>query len=208
MTIDYGRPFADRLVSEGMVIRSNGTLLLTDTGHAAADRLFTARREGLQELLADWSPDEYAELGDLLTKLSRELLGADADRGVSGPDHPAVACSAGCVLTFQYPSSVRNGTRIVAIQADDRQTPSSSRRSARAAGHLRRADARDAARRARPDHRRHRAADYRARPRRPEHLSWVVTAYLLASTVTTPLWGKLGDLYGRKDLFIAASSSS
>ncbi len=34
------------------------------------------------------------------------------------------------------------------------------------------------------------------------HLSWVVTAYLLASTVTTPLWGKLGDLYGRKTLFI------
>jgi EmrB/QacA subfamily drug resistance transporter len=36
------------------------------------------------------------------------------------------------------------------------------------------------------------------------HLSWVVTAYLLASTVSTPLWGKLGDLYGRK-LFFEAS---
>lgn len=35
-----------------------------------------------------------------------------------------------------------------------------------------------------------------------EHLSWVVTAYLLASTATTPLWGKLGDLYGRKTLFV------
>ncbi len=34
------------------------------------------------------------------------------------------------------------------------------------------------------------------------HLSWVVTAYLLASTVTTPMWGKLGDLYGRKVLFL------
>src|SRR5881227_3746009 len=33
------------------------------------------------------------------------------------------------------------------------------------------------------------------------HLSWVVTAYLLASTVSTPLWGKLGDLYGRKPIF-------
>lgn len=33
------------------------------------------------------------------------------------------------------------------------------------------------------------------------HLSWVVTAYLLASTVATPLYGKLGDLYGRKRLF-------
>ena len=31
-----------------------------------------------------------------------------------------------------------------------------------------------------------------------EHLSWVVTAYLLTSTVSGPLYGKLGDLYGRK----------
>ena len=37
-----------------------------------------------------------------------------------------------------------------------------------------------------------------------EHLSWVVTSYLLASTVATPLYGKLGDLYGRKRLFQAA----
>ncbi|MGW5681206.1 MFS transporter [Nonomuraea sp. NPDC003754] len=37
-----------------------------------------------------------------------------------------------------------------------------------------------------------------------EQLSWVVTGYLLASTVSTPLWGKLGDQYGRKHLFIAA----
>jgi MFS family permease len=36
------------------------------------------------------------------------------------------------------------------------------------------------------------------------HLSWVVTAYLLASTASTPLWGKLGDLYGRKSFFQAA----
>src|SRR5215469_6461163 len=33
------------------------------------------------------------------------------------------------------------------------------------------------------------------------HLSWVVTAYILATTSSTPLWGKLGDQYGRKTLF-------
>src|SRR5213595_1261142 len=36
------------------------------------------------------------------------------------------------------------------------------------------------------------------------HLSWVVTAYLLTSTVVGPLYGKLGDLYGRKLLLQAA----
>jgi EmrB/QacA subfamily drug resistance transporter len=36
------------------------------------------------------------------------------------------------------------------------------------------------------------------------HLSWVVTSYLLASTVSTPLYGKLGDMYGRKPIFLAA----
>ncbi|MFD8712753.1 MFS transporter [Streptomyces anulatus] len=37
-----------------------------------------------------------------------------------------------------------------------------------------------------------------------DHLSWVVTAYLLAATAATPLWGKLGDQYGRKKLFQTA----
>ena len=36
------------------------------------------------------------------------------------------------------------------------------------------------------------------------HLSWVVTAYLLAATVSGPLYGKLGDLYGRKRVLQAA----
>src|SRR6201992_477034 len=36
------------------------------------------------------------------------------------------------------------------------------------------------------------------------HLSWVVTAYILTSTITTPFYGKLGDMYGRKKLFVFA----
>ena len=36
------------------------------------------------------------------------------------------------------------------------------------------------------------------------HIAWVITAYLLAATVSTPLWGKLGDQYGRKIFFQAA----
>jgi MFS family permease len=33
------------------------------------------------------------------------------------------------------------------------------------------------------------------------HLSWVVTAYLLTSTASVPLYGKISDLYGRKIVF-------
>lgn len=36
------------------------------------------------------------------------------------------------------------------------------------------------------------------------HLSWVVTAYVLGTTVSTPIWGKLGDLYGRKHVFLTS----
>ncbi|MCA2221821.1 MDR family MFS transporter [Nonomuraea aurantiaca] len=37
-----------------------------------------------------------------------------------------------------------------------------------------------------------------------EHLAWVTTGYVLASTVATPIWGKLGDLYGRRIIFTTA----
>ncbi|APY87054.1 MFS transporter [Streptomyces alfalfae] len=36
------------------------------------------------------------------------------------------------------------------------------------------------------------------------HLSWVVTAYTLATAASTPIWGKLGDMYGRKGVFLTA----
>ena len=37
-----------------------------------------------------------------------------------------------------------------------------------------------------------------------EHLSWVVTAYTLATAASTPVWGKLGDMYGRKATFMTS----
>jgi EmrB/QacA subfamily drug resistance transporter len=37
-----------------------------------------------------------------------------------------------------------------------------------------------------------------------EHLSWVVTGYTLATAASTPIWGKLGDMYGRKGSFLTS----
>lgn len=37
-----------------------------------------------------------------------------------------------------------------------------------------------------------------------EHISWVVTAYTLVTAVTTPVWGKFGDLFGRKPMYLAS----
>src|SRR3954452_23762421 len=37
-----------------------------------------------------------------------------------------------------------------------------------------------------------------------ERLAWVTSAYLLAQTVVTPLYGKIGDLYGRKKVLQSA----
>ncbi|MFF5551065.1 MDR family MFS transporter [Streptomyces olivaceoviridis] len=37
-----------------------------------------------------------------------------------------------------------------------------------------------------------------------EHLSWVVTGYTLATAASTPIWGKIGDMYGRKGAFLSS----
>ncbi|MFE9538726.1 MDR family MFS transporter [Streptomyces sp. NPDC006691] len=37
-----------------------------------------------------------------------------------------------------------------------------------------------------------------------DHISWVVTAYTLVTAVTTPVWGKFGDLFGRKPMYLAS----
>jgi EmrB/QacA subfamily drug resistance transporter len=80
VTVEVGRPYVDRLVQAGLVTRNDGTLALTTPGQAAADRVFAARREGLAQMLAGWSPEEHAELAHLLDRLARDLLGDDADR--------------------------------------------------------------------------------------------------------------------------------
>ena len=36
------------------------------------------------------------------------------------------------------------------------------------------------------------------------HLAWVTTGYVLASTVATPIWGKLGDIFGRRLTFLSS----
>ncbi|MFF7216875.1 MDR family MFS transporter [Streptomyces sp. NPDC008238] len=39
-----------------------------------------------------------------------------------------------------------------------------------------------------------------------DDIAWVSAAYLLASTAATPLWGKLGDMFGRRRLYLASAS--
>ncbi|WP_272896850.1 MFS transporter [Nesterenkonia sp. PF2B19] len=39
-----------------------------------------------------------------------------------------------------------------------------------------------------------------------EHMAWVITAFILSSTIMMPVYGKLGDMFGRKPLFLVAIS--
>jgi EmrB/QacA subfamily drug resistance transporter len=80
VTVQHGRPYVDELVERGLVERADGMLILTQAGSTAADEVFAARREGLERLLAGWSPEQHADLAQMLDRLSRALLGDDADR--------------------------------------------------------------------------------------------------------------------------------
>jgi EmrB/QacA subfamily drug resistance transporter len=84
VSMDHGRPYADKLVEAGYVRRDDGMLELTPAGTAAADRLFDAGRDSLVRLLSDWSPEQHAELAQMLNKLSRALLGERADEHLIG----------------------------------------------------------------------------------------------------------------------------
>jgi MFS family permease len=83
VSLDTGRPCLDELVSRGFVLRSPDGLALTGAGHMAADKVFATQRSWLRSLLADWSPEQHAELAAMLSRLSRAMLGQDADRGVA-----------------------------------------------------------------------------------------------------------------------------
>ncbi len=56
----------------------------------------------------------------------------------------------------------------------------------------------------RSDHRVDGHADRGRSPRGLSHYAWVFSAYILTSTVTMPLWGRLSDLYGRRTFYLAA----
>ncbi len=89
VTVEHGRPYVDRLVERGFVERDDGVLVLTVAGSAAADRVTAAGREGLERLLAGWSPEQHADLARMLDRLSRALLGEEADRRLIAAPLPA-----------------------------------------------------------------------------------------------------------------------
>jgi EmrB/QacA subfamily drug resistance transporter len=80
VTMEEGHPNAQLLVDRGLITRTDGVLALTPPGAETAERLFGAKRDWLEHQLAGWSPEQHAELEHVLTKLSRAMLGDQADR--------------------------------------------------------------------------------------------------------------------------------
>jgi DNA-binding MarR family transcriptional regulator len=80
VTMEEGHPNAQILVDRGLLTRSDGVLELTPAGAGTADRLFAAKRDWLRHQLGGWSPEQHAELDQMLARLSRAVLGEDADR--------------------------------------------------------------------------------------------------------------------------------
>jgi hypothetical protein len=95
MTLAEGRPTGDLLVARGLVTRGDGALALTPAGAAMAEKLVAAEQRWLTEHLAGWSPDQYAELSDVLARLARAILGDDADRHLAERDRQARASRLG-----------------------------------------------------------------------------------------------------------------
>ncbi|MGW3774266.1 MFS transporter [Actinomadura verrucosospora] len=83
--VEQGRPYVDRLVDAGYVLRREGALTVTPSGRDAAERLFAVRREGLARHLDGWAPEEHPELADVLSRLAEASLGDEADGEVLRP---------------------------------------------------------------------------------------------------------------------------
>jgi EmrB/QacA subfamily drug resistance transporter len=81
VTMEQGHPNAQLLVDRGLITRSaDGVLALTPAGSETAEKLIAAKRSWLEGQLAGWSPEQHAELAPVFAKLSRAVLGDDADR--------------------------------------------------------------------------------------------------------------------------------
>jgi EmrB/QacA subfamily drug resistance transporter len=80
VTMAEGHPNAQLLVDRGLITRTDGVLALTPPGGETAERLFAAKQAWLKQQLGGWSPEQHAELEQVLSKLSRAMLGEDSDR--------------------------------------------------------------------------------------------------------------------------------
>ena len=79
VTVDYGRPYVDRLVDRAGDA-GDGVLALTPAGSGRRGPGLRRPARGAGRLLAGWSPEQHADLASMLDRLSRALMGDDADR--------------------------------------------------------------------------------------------------------------------------------
>jgi EmrB/QacA subfamily drug resistance transporter len=89
VAVEEGHPAAEQLVSRGLITRSpEGMLALTPDGRASAEKLIAAQHDWLERQLAGWSPEQNAELSQVLAKLCRSILGDEADSHVLKQQRP------------------------------------------------------------------------------------------------------------------------
>jgi DNA-binding MarR family transcriptional regulator len=81
------RTLLDAMAQSGLIVARDGSdapPVLTPVGHDAVERLTSARRERLTELLDGWSPEEHAELRALVDRLTTELLDDEVEAPPEG----------------------------------------------------------------------------------------------------------------------------
>ncbi len=71
-------PRLERLRETGWLARSDGAYATSAQGADAYRRLVAARRERLEELLGDWTPEAHHELAALISRLARDLVAEDS----------------------------------------------------------------------------------------------------------------------------------